>query len=182
MIDKTDILKKIGATNSGAPASAFAEEIASNRSVTGNLNSQYQFTQTVDKENGITKLSFLGKAIKAMGGVGNIVGTVGLGAAGSALGNSIVPVKTKGESVKLNKYLNKIASVNSAAPIAVKPNVLNKIGLGLSLASLGISGANFMNNRANIKQDAARRNLEEKSLKALNNISRTLASNQNGTN
>ena len=69
-----------------------------------------------------------------------------------------------------NKYLTKIASMENSR--------LSKIGIGLSGASLGISGLNYLNNKATKDSAELKANLERKSLNALNDINKSLSTAQ----
>lgn len=52
MINQKNILARIQAADDNPPASAYAEEIPSNRYVTGNLLSQSAYSQTKEEDNG----------------------------------------------------------------------------------------------------------------------------------
>lgn len=85
-----------------------------------------------------------------------------------------------------NKYLSKVASN------PVKASLTSKIGLGVSIAGLGMAGANFANNhqaklmenqrihleRERVKLEEEQRKLDERSLRALGNIHKALTASK----
>lgn len=50
-----------------------------------------------------------------------------------------------------------------------------KLTIGMAATGLGVSGANFVNNRANVNANQQRNEIEQKSLHALQNIHKTLS-------
>jgi hypothetical protein len=52
-----EILNKIKTSEKKAPVGAFATEIDSNADVVGNLNSQFLYNQTPEKDNGLQKMA-----------------------------------------------------------------------------------------------------------------------------
>ena len=89
----------------------------------------------------------------------------------------------------MNRYLSKLAS--NGAPSVPKASLTAKLGLGASLAGLGIGAANYANARnfqnlesqrvklehERVKLQEQQKKLDEKSLSALRSISKSLGSN-----
>lgn len=92
----------------------------------------------------------------------------------------------------MNKYLEKVASLESAAESIrgfgrdfrkgwKESSTTSKVGLGMSATSIGLGTANFRNGRANRKNNEARGKLEEQSLQELKGISDSLKKKQHVT-
>lgn len=75
-----------------------------------------------------------------------------------------------------NIYLEKIAmSAKSIHTAMTSSSPIAKASLGLSIAGLGLSAANYRNGQITAKTNTDRANLERKSLTALNNINKSLS-------
>jgi hypothetical protein len=87
-----------------------------------------------------------------------------------------------------NRFLRKVAGMAEAKVPAPRASLVAKVGLGASLAGLGIGAANYVNNqqsrvleqqrlrleRERVRLQEEQRRLDEKSLRALGSINKAL--------
>lgn len=77
-----------------------------------------------------------------------------------------------------NKYIHKVASLKGALRELSEIPAATKASLAISSAGLGTGAANLHANREKNRVDASKKNIEERSLKALQGIHKTLVNNQ----
>jgi hypothetical protein len=146
MIKKEDIFTKIRAADSGPPAGAYATEIPDKRYVVGNLNSQYEYNQTVDKDNG--------------------QGNTGVGSGGgiSKLASNIYLEKIASMSTVKSWSKRLYQNVKDAEP-------LTQVGIAGGMLIGAGKLKNVYDDKVLKKQHST---LEERSLKTLQSINRNL--------